>query len=205
MTAESFREPVHRISLIRPLIAQSLRLRPGDQPLPTEGQQDVQSALIARLEERRALGIERYGRPLQTFNGRKALQDLLEELLDGANYALQAEMEWEAVQARVSAALAKHHADWEGDCTSCKVPSPCDTRRILTGQQTATQFTVTRVDPVEEMACSPDAVAYVREHFQVTEDQGPTGGVGEYMGLPVYVDDELPPHTVRLQPSNPKQ
>jgi hypothetical protein len=185
-----------------------LRQRPGDQPLPTEGQQDVQEALIARLKQRRALGIERYGRPLKTFNGRKALQDLLEELLDGANYALQAEMEWEAVQARVSAALAVHVADETGRCVSCLQSSPCETREILTGQQVR-PFVVTRTDPVQEVVCSPDAIEYVRTHFQITavEDERciPPAPLGQYLGFPVYVDDALPPRTVRLQPSTPNQ
>jgi hypothetical protein len=189
-------------------MTENLRQRTGDQPLPTEGQEDVQSALIARLKERRALGVERYGRPLQTFNGRKALQDLVEELLDGANYALQAEMEWAAVQARIRRVLAEHQADTLGNCHSCRVASPCPTRHILTGQQPIPPIEVTRLDPVQEVACSPDAIVYVREHFHIEPVRAainPGPRFGEYMGLPVYVDDELPPRTVRLQPRSPKQ
>lgn len=180
-------------------MTENLRQRPGDQPLPTEGQGDVQAALIARLQERHALGIERYGRPLQTFNGRKPLQDLIEELLDGASYALQAEMEWAAVQARVHEALQLHRSDALGLCVSCKALSPCATRRIFLDIQLP-PVTVTRVDPVEEVACSPDAIDYVRERFQITETQTGVPNVGEYMGLPVYVDDDLPLRTVRLRP-----
>jgi hypothetical protein len=181
-----------------------LRQRPGDQPLPAEGQENVQDALIEHIKQRRALGVQRYGRPLQTFNGRNAVLDLLEELLDGATYAMQVEMEKKAVQARIHEALHLHRADALGLCTSCRVLSPCDTRRVFLDLQLP-PVEVTRVDPVEEVACSPDAVDYVRQHFQVSETQGLAGSVGEYMGLPVYVDDELPLRTVRLRPSTPKQ
>lgn len=186
-------------------MTENLRLRPGDQPLPTEGQESVQDALIAEIEARKALGVSRYGRALQTFNGRDALRDLLDELLDGATYAMQVRMEVAAVQKRIDAALAQHHADWDGKCTSCKVTSPCATRQILTGQTVKPAVKVTQVEPVEEVVASPDAVAYVREHLQFSELQGPAGGLGELMGLPVYVDDDLPPGTVRFQPSRPKQ
>jgi len=189
-------------------MTESLRQRPGDQPLPTEGKLNVQDALIRHIEQRRKLGIERYGRPLQTFNGRNAVLDLVEELLDGATYAMQVEMENKAVQARIHEALHLHRADDLGLCASCKVLAPCATRRIFLSIQLP-PVTITRVDPVEEVACSPDAIVYVREHFQITPVQDerciPPAPLGEYMGLPVYVDDELPPRTVRLRPSTSKQ
>lgn len=189
-------------------MTEQLRQRPGDQPLPTEGQEDVQAALIREIEARRELGKQRYGRPLQTFNGRDALRDLLDELLDGATYAMQVRMEIAQRQARVDRALAEHHADWAGICTTCKTPSPCRTRQILTGQA-GPPVTVTRVDPVEEVACSPDAIQYVQKHFQLNpshdERTSPPAPLGEFMGLPVYVDDALPSGTVRLRPTTPKQ
>jgi len=69
------------------------RLRPEDQPLPTPGRENVQDALIEDIAARRRLGVQRYGSPLQTFNGRDALRDLQEELLDAATYVKQARME----------------------------------------------------------------------------------------------------------------
>lgn len=77
---------------------ENVKNRPGDQPLPTPGGECVQDALIAAIEERKALGIERYRRPLETFNGRNALQDAKEELIDGAVYLQQVEMEWDAMR-----------------------------------------------------------------------------------------------------------
>lgn len=68
--------------------------RAGDrQPLPTPGRQAVTDALIADLRARTALGIQRYGRPLETFNGRDAIHDALEEALDLAQYLKQAVLE----------------------------------------------------------------------------------------------------------------
>ncbi len=77
--------------------------REGDQALPVEGSGDIIGALIAQLEQRRAIGLRRYGRPLQAFNGRDVHRDHLDELLDAAAYAEQVRLEyralWEAVRA----------------------------------------------------------------------------------------------------------
>jgi len=65
--------------------------RVGDsQPMPTPNDtSDVQAAVIADIERRREVGIARYGTPLQPHNGRNALLDLYEELLDAAMYVKQ--------------------------------------------------------------------------------------------------------------------
>lgn len=49
--------------------------------------------LIVDIEERKAIGIERYGTPLQPFNGRDPLVDCYQELIDAAQYAKQRELE----------------------------------------------------------------------------------------------------------------
>jgi len=50
---------------------------------------DEYGTLIALLEERRALGIARYGTSLQIFNGRDGFIDTLQELLDASAYIQQ--------------------------------------------------------------------------------------------------------------------
>lgn len=45
--------------------------------------------LIAEVEKRKTLGLDRYGTILQANNGRDALQDLLDELIDGCVYLMQ--------------------------------------------------------------------------------------------------------------------
>lgn len=70
------------------------------QALPTaNGHPDIQSAVIADIEKRREVGIARYGTALQPNNGRDALLDLYEELLDGLCYLKQFLIEQEMTAA----------------------------------------------------------------------------------------------------------
>jgi hypothetical protein len=62
-----------------------------EQPMPTPNDApSVQSMVMADLQVRLQVGISRYGTGLQAFNGRDALRDLYEELLDAACYIRQA-------------------------------------------------------------------------------------------------------------------
>lgn len=72
---------------------QLTKQREGDQPLPTAGRECVQDALIAEIEQRKQLGIQRYGSPLMTHNGRDAIRDAREEAVDLAVYLMQVELE----------------------------------------------------------------------------------------------------------------
>jgi len=64
--------------------------RAGDsQPLPIHNAEvDSQTVGIAMILRRRALGIKRYGAPLQPNNGRDSLWDAVEESLDMFMYLL---------------------------------------------------------------------------------------------------------------------
>lgn len=64
-----------------------------DQPLPQSGGLPVQDALILAIRERREYGIRKYGRPLETNNGRDALTDAWEEALDLLTYLTQVRLE----------------------------------------------------------------------------------------------------------------
>ncbi len=70
------------------------------QPMPKPGKVNVSPVAIRRLSDpiiqRTNQGIQTYGTPLQTFNGRDALRDCLEELVDATLYLMQAIMEREA-------------------------------------------------------------------------------------------------------------
>ena len=71
-----------------------MRQRPGDQPLPVVNDRPcVQDAVIADVEARKQLGIQRYGTVLQLDNGRDALLDAYQESLDLCCYLKQALME----------------------------------------------------------------------------------------------------------------
>lgn len=50
-------------------------------------------AVAAALAGRKRLGVERYGQPLQAFNGRDALRDAYEEALDLLVYLRQVQVE----------------------------------------------------------------------------------------------------------------
>ncbi|QJD53997.1 hypothetical protein SEA_GALACTICA_50 [Streptomyces phage Galactica] len=64
-----------------------------DQPLPQPGQLNVQQVLAKALVERMQYGIDKYGSPLETFNGRDPIRDVWEELLDALTYMTQVRLE----------------------------------------------------------------------------------------------------------------
>lgn len=83
-----------------------------EQPMPTPtGAPSVQEMVIADIHARMQVGLERYGTLLQPGNGRDALRDLYEELLDGACYARQAIAE--RPREDVDAAVATVRAELE--------------------------------------------------------------------------------------------
>ena len=57
-------------------------------PVPNEGV-PVWDLVMVDMVERDHVGRQRYGTPLQTFNGRDALVDLYQELLDAVVYIRQ--------------------------------------------------------------------------------------------------------------------
>lgn len=65
-------------------MSEPTKVRPGDQVLPTGDTSipDDQSLVIADIERRRQVGIERYGQGHRPFNGRNTLLDGYEEILD---------------------------------------------------------------------------------------------------------------------------
>ena len=63
------------------------------QPMPQDGEVDGTPELIGLLTQRMGRGLAKYGKPLQTKNGRDALWDALEEALDLCQYLAQAVLE----------------------------------------------------------------------------------------------------------------
>jgi len=68
-----------------------------DQPHPVQGRVSVTDALRehfnAELTRRQQIGIARYGRSLETHNGRDAFKDAEEELYDALQYSMQGKIE----------------------------------------------------------------------------------------------------------------
>lgn len=61
-----------------------------EQPLPTASTgPSMHDLAVEELAARKAIGLVRYGQPLQAMNGRDAVRDTIEELADGLAYALQ--------------------------------------------------------------------------------------------------------------------
>jgi shikimate 5-dehydrogenase len=91
-----------------PTVVRFQRLNDLEQPAPVQGEALVSTAaesaahayceptLARAVVERARIGLERYGRPLETFNGRDALRDAREEVVDGFQYVTQLLMETDA-------------------------------------------------------------------------------------------------------------
>ena len=59
------------------------------EPPPEQSEGDVWIEVIEDMKARRKMGIEKYGTPLQPDNGRNALVDAYQEILDAAVYLKQ--------------------------------------------------------------------------------------------------------------------
>lgn len=65
------------------------------QPQPEKNNHKyVVDEVVKDIEERKRIGKEKYGTPLQPFNGRDCLRDAYEEALDLSIYLKQCLMEW---------------------------------------------------------------------------------------------------------------
>lgn len=74
--------------------------RDGDQVLPEPGKQAVQQHILDNIDgifrESLRVGLERYGRPLETFNGRSTITDIHDEVRDLFAYLTQAKLQAQA-------------------------------------------------------------------------------------------------------------
>ena len=78
-------------------MGQDTHVEIADQPSPIINDRPaIQDLVLADVAERKRIGIERYGTPLQGFNGRDALVDLYQELLDACVYVRQVLFERDA-------------------------------------------------------------------------------------------------------------
>lgn len=67
----------------------------------------IQDLVVADIQQRKAIGVERYGSVLQSFNGRNVARDKYEEDLDGLMYSRQLLEQWEVMEKVIEAAV-----DW---------------------------------------------------------------------------------------------
>lgn len=71
-------------------------MNPQPSPIPNENP-SIWQLVLRDMYQREQVGIMRYGTPLQVFNGRDALRDAYEEVLDLAVYLRQVIEERRAV------------------------------------------------------------------------------------------------------------
>lgn len=85
-----------------------------DQPPPQSSEHPcIQDLTIADLQQRKAIGIQRYGTALHGFNGRNAMVDLYQELIDAVQYCRQEIYEREELLKFVDEAIAAYESsDW---------------------------------------------------------------------------------------------
>jgi len=72
---------------------------PQPPSIPNDSQ-PIWILVVKDMEERNAMGTEKHGTPLQAFNGRDALIDAYQEVLDAAVYLRQAIEERESANSR---------------------------------------------------------------------------------------------------------
>lgn len=149
-----------------------------EQPLPMPGQRDVndrvREMLPTLLASRQMKGRQTYGRPLETWNGRDASRELLDELIDAVQYAVQCQMEREDLERRVEALSLAPASDDLGLpvsylCACCGAPSyppelsSLDTGTTLTCSECAgkTVVMLTSTDHYRETAVSEVTLAAV--------------------------------------------
>jgi hypothetical protein len=71
----------------------------------------AKATFIHMIDQREQEGIEKYGRSLETFNGRDAAQDLLEEVIDGIQYATQLSLEYDYLIEKLASLYEIHDGE----------------------------------------------------------------------------------------------
>jgi hypothetical protein len=103
VTPQPTREATHgpKTASLGPVATPERAGREGDtQPLPAPSSHPIAHLEVMKdLQARLDLGVRRYGQPLQPFNGRNALRDAYEEVLDLAVYLWTAIYEQEHARA----------------------------------------------------------------------------------------------------------
>lgn len=86
------------------------------QPLPSGKGKEITPLVIADIQARTEVGFKKYGERLKAFNGRNALVDAYEEVLDLAQYIRQVLEEWPEIHMRTEYLLDTYNL-WSEDGT----------------------------------------------------------------------------------------
>jgi hypothetical protein len=147
-------------------------LRPWErQPPPTPGREEVLPRVLAFLQERAAAGRQKYGTSLQTHNGRDPLIDLMQELGDALQYAMQEHIQrTDAYREGYEAGQKSAHSTPGDICRTCRTFGsvscyPADVGRAILALQEAAKRGESRADKAtaEAHAQQERAEAHFRE------------------------------------------
>lgn len=111
-------------------------------PQPSDG--DTWQLVITDMERRRQYGIDKYGQPLQPFDGRDNLIDLYQEILDVAVYARKGIAEGMITLGCHHEADCPHHCDL-GHVTADEYAMLDGERIVLLAQNKALRRTLERL------------------------------------------------------------
>ena len=97
-----------------------------EQPIPTSNPyRPIWELVIEDMKERDKVGRERYGTPLQPFNGRNSLLDWYQELLDATVYCRQAIEEINILRAALKETLDALHTETDTAACYCRTGKVC--------------------------------------------------------------------------------
>ena len=103
---------------------------PEPAPVPND-RPAIADLVIDDLRERKAIGIRKYGTALQAFNGRRALVDLYQELLDATQYVRQELEQRREIKAKVIAFVRRRALDLDVEADMARVRGHAETANDL--------------------------------------------------------------------------
>jgi len=158
---------------------------------PSEGQRPIAELVIEDIRARAELGVRKYGAPLHAHNGRSALMDLYQELLDGAHYVRQEIEEREA--ARAMAPEGATAEVWRSLATSSHAEA---VGTVLLPLLDALGW--------DEKRCAPEGPVEYARRMRSDAVQGATflGAIAEIRGMVGPKDDEKTVDAVRRRLAN---
>jgi thymidylate synthase (FAD) len=162
------------------------------QPLPTPNDHvDITDLVIEDLKGRRRKGIETYGTTLQPFNGRDALLDLYQELLDGAQYVRQRMEEDRAITSEYEAEL-----QFRSDMSVQLIDSMASDASVISSARVSTRGDQSLLVARELAEGSPESglIRYLMRHHHGTPFEH--NSMTFFVQAPIFVFRELMRHRI---------
>lgn len=167
------------------------KTRKGDQRLPNGTGVCVQDVIIAEMEASKSVGIKRYGQTLRTFNGRKGIVDVAEELRDAFVYMTQIKTEAAATRNTLIEAVLHGWGEISNEGRIAERPEVLAAFAVdrimgwVVGNTQANQFG--NVDDIEDVLDE----AWPRSGGRKAIIAAQAKAIGEFLGVP---EMQEPPH-----------